>query len=195
MYFKFRSGLLIILCLALIISISGCMAYDKNKGLNIFIHQAEFDYSRSSIIVFNFRKPNYTESAGRIAARTFHQKLLESKLFYMVRLNNNSSWDRYAETEEEMLKTAMAEAKALKTRFVLLGEVEDFIFGGLNKTRVKLKVRIIDVHSGVTYFMCSYVKTDIGKDKPYPLTTKITPNSMLPDRLLEEMAVKIIQKI
>ncbi len=180
-----------------ILFISGCMSlksYEK-KGLNIYIQQKEPNYKRKSLMVFNFKEPDYAQGKGKLAGLIFHKNLLSSNKFYLVGLNNNSTWDQYGKTEEKQLKAAIDEGRAQKVDFIFVGEIVDYVFGGLNKTRVTVKVRVIEVKTGITFFMCEYGKTNLGKDISNPLSTKMTDSSDFPSKVLDDIAKKIILKL
>jgi len=179
----------------LLVSITGCLKYTQNKGLNIYIQYKDAKFSGKSITVINFKEPNYARGKGKLAGTIFHENLLKSKIFYLVKLSNNSDWSKFGKTEEEMLKTAIDEGKNDKTDFILVGSINKYIFGGLNKTEVDIKVRIIEVKTGITYFMCEYSKSDLKKDVSHPFKTNITKSSDLPDKILYEMSEQIIKKL
>jgi hypothetical protein len=174
---------------------TGCLPYKTDKGLQIHIQYNKPDFSGKSILILNFKEPNYAKNKGKLAGRIFHETVLKSKIFYLVKLINNSDWNEFGKTEEEMLKTAIKTGKKHKTDFVLAGRITDYVYGGLNKTKVSIRLRIIEVKSGITYFMCSYAKTDIKDDVSHPFKTKMVDLSDLPDKLIHIMANDIIKKI
>lgn len=183
------------LLLIFLVLFTGCLPYKQANGLKIYIQQKEPGFSGKSILILNFKEPDYAITKGKLAARIFHETVLKSKIFYLVKLLNNSDWNEFGKTEEEMLKTAIRIGKKYKTDFILAGQITDYVFGGLNKTKVGIRVRIIEIKTGITYFMCAYVKSDIKMDVSPPFKTKITDLSDLPDALLYKMADDIVKKL
>lgn len=185
--------------LLLIFTMNNCRSLkgynNAEKGLNIYIQQGDYDFSRKSIMVLNFKEPDYAKTKGKHAGLVFHKHLLNSKKFYMVSLNNNSTWYQYGKTEEEKLQTAMKEGREQNVDFIFVGEIIDYVFGGLNKTKVRVKARVIEVKTGITFFMGEYTKTDLGKDISYPLSTKLTNTSDIPNKVMNKIAKKIIFKL
>ena len=114
-----KSFLVLIL---IMIFITGCMSLKshEDKGLNIYIQQKGPNYKRKSLMVFNFKEPDYAQGKGKLAGLIFHKNLLSSKKFYLVGLNNSSTWDQYGKTEEKQLKAAIEEGRTQKVDFVFV---------------------------------------------------------------------------
>jgi TolB-like protein len=161
----------------------------------VYIKHNKPNYKNASIMVLNFKEPDYAKAKGNIAGIIFHKELLKSQKFHMVELFNNSTWYKYAKTEEEQIKIAIEKGKENKSDYIFIGNILEYIFGGLNKTRVKIRARVIECKTGITLFMCEYTKTNLGEDKSYPMSTKMTDFSTIPQILLIKMAKDIVDKL
>jgi hypothetical protein len=79
--------------------------------------------------------------------------------------------------------------------YILVGELKEFYYGGINKTRVKIKVRIIEVQTQTTIFLADNYEEHIGKDPSYPMDTKLTNRSRDPKIVAERVVKELINKI
>lgn len=167
----------------------------ENKNLKIYINLKKKGIDKASILIFNFKEPEYAESKGKIAASIFHKYLLKSKKFHVVSINNNSSWVKLGETEEERLKNAIKSGKEKNFDYIFVGELTKYIYANVNNSEVGMKIRIIDTNKGKTFFYAEDSKKQQGADPSFPLDTKLTDKSKKPELLIEEIAKELISKI
>jgi hypothetical protein len=151
--------------------------------------------AKSSLLVFNFREPPHAAGMGAYIAERFHINLLKSKKFKVVGLYNNSPWSRLGETEENRLLNALEECQDKNFDYILVGELKEFYDGGINPSRVNIKIRIIEVRSQITIFLAENYKESRGKDPSYPMTTKLSKRSKNPKILAEKIIEEFIKKM
>lgn len=173
----------------------GCTMLKKDEGINITLKLEREKLHLSSVLVFNLKEPQYAEGNGAYVGELFHVNLLKSKKFKVVSLYTNSPWSRLGESEEERLMNALEEGRNLKFDYILVGELKEFYYGGINKTRVKIKIRIIEVPTETTIFMADNYEEDMGKDPSYPMDTKLTNRSLDPKIVAERVVKELINKI
>jgi hypothetical protein len=175
--------------------ISSCASWQGNKNLKITTRLERKNLDRSSILVFNFNESQYTEGYGVTIARLFHLGLLNSKKFKVIGLRSDSTWDRLSEVEETRLMTALEEGKTEKYDYILLGDLIDFYYGGINPSRVKFRVRIIEVETRTTIFLAEYSKQSDAKDTTSPMSTQLSKIAIHPKQLAESMVDEVIKKL
>ena len=166
-----------------------------HKKLNIVVQLPRKNLAQSSLLVVNFREPPHAAGIGAYIAERFHMNLLQSKKFRVVGLFNNSPWSRLGNTEEERLLNALEECQKKKFDYLLVGELKDFYDGGINPSRVEIKIRVIEVQSKITIFLAENYKESQGKDPSYPMTTKLSKRSKHPKILAEKIIREFIHKI
>lgn len=165
------------------------------KKLNVVVQLSRKNLAKSSLLVFNFREPPHAAGIGAYIAERFHINLLKSKKFKVIGLYNNSPWSRLGETEEDRLLNALEECRDKKFDYILAGELKEFYDGGINQSRVYIKIRIIEVQSQITIFLAENYKESRGKDPSYPMATKLSKRSKHPEILAEKIIEEFIKKM
>jgi hypothetical protein len=185
----------IIVVQLIVLMLVGCAMLKKEEGINVVLKLERENLHHASILVFNFKEPRYAEGDGKHVGELFHLNLLKSRKFKVVSLYSNSPWSRLGESEEERLMNALEEGRSMDFDYILVGELKESYFGGINKTRVKIKVRIIEVKTKTTIFLAENYEEDIGKDPSYPMDTKLTNKSRDPKIVAERVVKELINKI
>jgi len=181
--------------LLMVILMVGCAALQPEKTLEVFLDLNRKNLDRSSILIYNFKEPSYAVGAGAQTAELFHSRLLKSKKFKVVGLFTESPWPRLGESEEERILYLLDDEQAKNFNYILVGELKDFYYGGINISRVKMKIRIIDVKTRTTIFLAEDAKGDSGKDPHYPMNTRMTTKADSPQVLAEKIVMELIKKI
>lgn len=194
MYYNFFMKKLLIILIVLSFLFS-CFYIQENKNLKIYVNLKKKGIDKASLLVFNFKEPSYATDKGKIAASIFHKYLLKSKKFHVISINNNSAWIKLGETEEERLKNAIQIGKKSNYDYILVGELFDYIYANVSKSKVGIKIRIIDTKREKTVYFAEDSKQEEGIDPSFPLDTKLTDKSKKPEILIEEIAKEIISKI
>lgn len=174
---------------------AGCGALNRNKNLNVALKLDREKLKNSSILIFNFREPSYAEGMGIFAAEVFHTHLLESKKFKVVSLDTSSAWGRLGETAEERLLTLLEEGRDRKFDYILVGELKTFYYGGMNTSRVNMRVRIIEVPTRTTIFLADNSKEAASTDRHRPMDTRLAKKAIDPKLLAEKIIKEFIRKI
>jgi hypothetical protein len=174
---------------------SGCSIFNKNKYLNVTVHLPRQNLDESTILVFNLKEPYYAEGMGAVVAELFQLNLLETRTFKVVSLYADSPWARIADTEEKRLLQALEEAKARDFQYILVGELRDFYYGGMNESRVHMKIRIIETSTRTTVFLASNYMDSRAKDPSYPMQTKLTKRSKHPKQLAGKVVREFVKEI
>lgn len=169
--------------------------FTKKSNLRLTIHLERKLLAKSSLLVFNFQEPYHAKQLGAYIAERFHLKLLESKKFKVVSLNNNSPWTRLGNNQEERLLEALAEAQDKKYDYILLGEVKNFYDGKINQSKISVQTRIIEVKTRITIFLAENSKISHSKDPSYPMMTSLSKFSHSPQLLADRLIEELIQKI
>lgn len=190
-----RIILSIIVVVSVLVGMTGCSALVKDKGMNVALQLKRENLAKSSVLVFNFKEPGYAAGAGLTVAEMFHTELLKKKLFKVVSLRSGSAWDRLGNTEEERLMQTMEEGKERQFDYILVGEVRDYFYGGINRTRVLIRVRIIEVSTRTTVFLADNYEEAKSKDPSYPLTTKLSKRARVPREVAGKVVEELIKKI
>ncbi|HLP59685.1 MAG TPA: hypothetical protein VK186_12675 [Candidatus Deferrimicrobium sp.] len=184
------SAILIIMLLSV-----GCAALQQDHNLEVFLNLPRKNLARSSILIFNFKEPAYANGAGVLAAELFHSRLLKTKKFKVTGLLTDSPWSRLGESEEDRILYLLDDNKAQNYDYILVGELKDFYYGGINISRVKMKVRIIEVKSKTTIFMAENANADSGKAPQYLMDTQLTKKAKSPQFLAEKMVKELVNEI
>ncbi|MCX6582221.1 MAG: hypothetical protein NT166_18780 [Candidatus Aminicenantes bacterium] len=179
----------------IVILTAGCAALQPDKSLEVFLDLKRQNLGRSSILIFNFKEPSYAGDAGAQAAELFHSRLLKSKKFKVVGLVANSPWPRLGESEEDRILYLLDDKQSKNFDYILVGELKDFYYGGINSSRVKMKIRIINVKTRTTIFLAENARGDSGKDPHYPMNTRLTTKADSPQVLAEKIVMELIKKI
>ncbi|MCP5104549.1 MAG: hypothetical protein GY950_14280 [bacterium] len=173
----------------------GCMSLQKDKNLNVILKIPREKLPLSSILIFKFKEPAHAQGKGSLAAEMFHSHLLKTRKFKVVSLDTANPWGRLGETEEERLLNLLEEGKEKQFDYILVGELKEFFYGGINRTRVRMKVRIIEVTTKTTIFLAENAKEARSKDPHYPLDTKLAKKAKGPETLTEKAIKELIEKI
>lgn len=181
--------------LLMVIITTGCTTLQPDKNLEVSLDLNRKNLDRSSILIFNFKEPSYAAGAGVQTAELFHSRLLKAKKFKVVGLLTDSPWPRLGESEEDRILYLLNDEQAKKFDYILVGELIDFYYGGINSSRVTMKIRIIDVKTKTTIFLAEDAKGDSGKDPHYPMNTRMTTKANSPQTLAEKIVKEIIKKI
>ena len=181
--------------LLVVLTIMGCGVLNRNKNLDVALKLDREKLKQSSILIFNFKEPDYAEGSGVFAAEVFHTRLLESKKFKVVSLDTSSPWGRLGGTEEERLLALLEEGRDRSFDYILVGEVKDFFYGGMNTSRVKMRVRIIEVPTNTTIFLADNSKEAESTDLHRPMDTRLSEKAEDPKRLAEKIIREFIKKI
>lgn len=188
-----------VICIALLLVgfwfSSGCSMFYKNKHLNVTVHLPRENFNDASILVFNLKEPYYAEGMGAYVAELFHLQLLETRTFKVASLYTDSPWDRIADSEESRLMQALQEAKDRNFQYILVGELRDFYYGGMNDSRVTMKIRIIEVPTRTTIFLASNYIAGKSKDPSYPMQTKLSKPATAPKKLSETVVREFVNEL
>jgi hypothetical protein len=166
-----------------------------SKQQKVVVHLERKNLPQSSLLIFNFHEPLHAGGMGAYTAERFHVNLLETKKFQTVALYNDSPWNRLGKTEEERILFALEQGRDKKFDYILVGELTDFYDGMLNKSRLAVRVRIIDVRSQITVFLAENHGESQGKDPSYPMTTKLSQRSQSPKVLAEKIVKELVKAI
>jgi len=164
-----------------------------SKHLNIIINLERKNLSKASLLIFNFREPAHAEGFGSYIAERFHVNLLQAKIFRVVGIHDASPWSRLGATEEDRLLNALDECREKNFDYIMVGEIRDFYEGGINQSRLSIKIRIIETSTKITIFLAEHSLTSTGKDPSYPMTTKLSKHSLPPKTLAEKLIEEIIK--
>ncbi|MCP5054665.1 MAG: DUF4823 domain-containing protein [bacterium] len=181
--------------LSVVILLQYCSLWNKTPNLDVIVKLQRDNLEISSILVFNFNEPGYAEGSGAVVAEMFHLELLKEKKFKLASLYADSPWSRIADTEEKRLLQALEEAKTKQFDYILVGDLREFFYGGMDKTRVYMKIRIIEVQTRTTIFLASNYMRKKGKDPTYPIQTKLSKISTPPRELAAKIVRQFIRKI
>lgn len=181
--------------LLIVMTAAACGTLNRNKNLDIVLKLDREKLKQSSILIFNFREPSYAEGAGAYAAEVFHTRLLEAKKFKVVSLDTSSPWGRLGETAEERILTLLEDGKDRQFDYILVGELKEFYHGGINKTRVKMRVRILEVTTRTTVFLADNYKEDEGDASHYPMNPNLAKQAKSPKLLAEKIIKEFIREI
>ncbi len=190
---KIAAAVLIAVCV--LTGLTSCAGTAGKKMVDVFIHREQKNLKNSSILVFNFHDPAYAEGMGGYVAERFHVNLLESKKFKVVGLNIASPWNRIAETEEGRLLNAIEEGCAKEYDYIMVGELKAFFYGGINATRVTIKVRIIETSTRTTVFLAESSARREAKDPSFPMDTQMAKTAEHPKSAAETMVKEIVKRI
>ncbi len=181
--------------LPLILMFTSCFLREPNRNLNVIIEHKKKDFRKASILIFNLKEPDHAKGKGTEVAALFHKHLLKGKKFNVASVYSNSPWSRLGETEELRLQNAVREGREKKYEYILVGDLQKWFYGGLNRTRVGLKIRLIDVKNGVTVFMAENEREKVAKDPSYPLDTKLGKTSVRPEVLADYVVWELVKKM
>jgi hypothetical protein len=186
----------LVLLIIVILTFVGCAYLYRNQiNLKILINHDRDNLEKSSLAVFNFKEPGYAKDSGREAAGCIHGLLLASKKIKLVRLNNASSWTRMGVTEEGRIKTAIQQAGELNCSYILIGEITKYLYGGINRVEIRLKVRIIEISTQKTVFYAKNALFETSQEQSYPLDTKLVKQAKNIRNLMNKALAQIVKKI
>ncbi len=191
---KIKNKAVIIFSFLLILSFNSCLLNKKNPNLEIIINHDKEDFYKSSILIFNFMAPDYNLESGKIASATAKNILLKEKIFKVIS-EDYFDWDLAGKSEEEKIVKAMIKAKKAGYDYLMIGNVKDFIYGGLNKTKVRVKIRIIELKSRITVFMAENSLAQDYKEGEHPFNPKLSKESMKPQKLIYYVMKGIFSKL
>lgn len=189
---KLTKWFILIMCAAVL---QHCVSTRQEENLKVALHLERENLAQSSILILNFKEPEYAKGMGAEVASLFHLQMLEAKKFQVISLNTHSLWSLIGDNEEENLMQALQETRERSFDYILVGELKEFYYGGLHPTRVFMKVRIIEVKSKTTIFLASHGIEMQGKDPNYPMQTQLARKSTAPLVLVEKLIRQIIKKI
>ncbi|MCP4217876.1 MAG: hypothetical protein GY765_24755 [bacterium] len=178
-----------------VLFLSGCAVMVPNKDLNVALKLKRENLDQSTVLVFNFKPPDYAPDCGTQLSEMFHMELLKRKKFKMVSLYNDSKWYRLEDLEEKRLLIAIEEGKEKGFDYILLGDIKEFFYGGINAGRVRITIRLIEVKTQKTILLVEDYKEHKGKDPTYPLNTKLSKRSRSPRVLSEKIVKELVKKI
>jgi hypothetical protein len=181
--------------LLIVITAVGCGVLNRNKNLDVVLKLDREKLKQSSILIFNFKEPSYAEGAGAYAAEAFQTHLLKAKKFKIVSLDTSSPWNRLGETEEERILALMEDGRDRKFDYVMVGELKEFYYGGLNKTRVKIRVRILETATRTTVFLADNYKEDEGNASHYPMNPNLAKQAQTPKKIAEKIIKEFVNEI
>lgn len=171
----------------------GC-SMDKNK-LNVYIDLERKNLSRSSMLVLNFKEPLHASGLGAYTAERFHLHLLKSKKVKVVSLTTDSQWYRLGDTEEQQLAIALEEAGDKKYDYVLVGELKEVYDGGIMKSWVILKTRVMEVKTRTTILLAEHYKSNKSKETTFPMSAGLSKRAASPKLLVDAMAKALVKKL
>jgi hypothetical protein len=174
---------------------SSCWLAPPPKSLEVYVHLKQKSMSQSSLLVLNFREPTYAAGKGAEMARIGQELLLQAKKFRVVALRLDSAWDRMGKSDEDRLKLALTDAARGGYDYVLAGELEEFVYGQMGKSRVRIRLRIMAVNTLVTVFYAANMREEAAKDLSYPLDTRLSQPAVAPDRLARQLLREIIHEL
>lgn len=181
--------------LLIVMITAGCGALNRNKDLDVVLKLDREKLKQSSILIFNFKEPSYAEGAGAYAAEVFHTHLLKAKKFKVVSLDTLSPWGRMGNTEEERILALLEDGRDRKFDYILVGELKEFYYGGINKTRVQIRVRILEIATRATVFLADNYKEDEGDASHYPMNPNLAKQAKTPKIVAEKIIKEFINEI
>jgi len=187
--------LLVLLLFMSAVFLQNCSILRQDKGVSVVVHLDRENIGEASVLIFNFKEPAHALNAGAVTAEMFHLELLKTKVFKVTALHSQSSWARIADTEEERLLAALQEAQAQSFDYILLGDLRSYIHGGLDKTAVEMKVRLIEVKSRTTIFLATGQSRHQGKDNTAAMATQLQNLSHPPQLLIQKLVRKFIREL
>ncbi|MCP4152674.1 MAG: hypothetical protein GY757_33370 [bacterium] len=192
---KVKIVLPILVLLAYCMGITACAVMPPKKNLRVIIKLNRENLKQSTLLIFNFKEPQHAQGKGLMLSELFHSAILRAKKFKVVAMNANSTWNRLAETEEERLLNALEEGKEKGFDYILVGDIKEFFFGAINKTRVRIKIRLIEVKTKTTVFLAENGKSAKSKDPNYPLNTKLAKYAKSPEAIAEKITKELVKMI
>lgn len=190
-----RKPLILLILLSLVLSCSSCIYWNKKPEVNVMIRSERKDIQKSSLLILNMVEPSYAAGSGAHTAEIFHNSLLKSKKFRVVGLCVDSPWVRVSDLEETRLMDAVEEARKRNFDYVLAGELTDYYYGGIQTSRVSLKIRVIEVATRITIFFAQYSRQNEARDSSFPMNTKLSGIAQPPEKLVIEMVDAFIAKM
>lgn len=171
-----------------------CASWVRDRNVNEIINFKRPNLGHCSVLILNFREPPHALGSGVKTAELFHQEILKMKKFKLAALQVNSQWDRLDETEEERLLRAMTEGEEKGLDYILLGDVREYYSGGLTDTRVRIRVRLIELATRTTVFLAENQETFSSKDGGFmdaSLAEKAAPAERAAARVVWELVKRI----
>lgn len=187
----------LVLCLTplLTTSCTSVKARSHPVAPEVMVNLQRPDIERSSLLVFAFIDPDYAEGKGVLAASLCQELMLRERIFRVVALDSRTPWARLGDSEEARLRAAMAEGQKQGFDYIATGEISDFVWGEMNQTRVRLKLRIIDTRSRITVFFATHRLSEQPKDKSTPLNARLNAPASTPDLLLKQALDEMIAQL
>lgn len=115
----------------------------------------------SKLTVLPFESPSYYPEIGMYTAKLFFQQLLEKKEFE-VSFSQYADWRERGRSWIGKTEMALEEGRRLGSTFILIGSVDQYMFGNITSNRVMVTARLIEVSTGETI----YYATGYGSGKP-----------------------------
>ncbi len=190
-----RKPLILLVLLSLVFLYSSCIYWNKKPEVNVIMRSERKDLQKSSLLILNMIEPSYATGSGARTAEIFHSSLLKSKKFRIVGLCVDSPWVRVSDGEETRLMDAVEEARKRNFDYVLAGELTDYYYGGIQTSRVSIKIRVIEVATRITIFFAQYSRQNEAKDSSFPMNTKLSGTAQRPEKLVTEIVDAFIAKM
>jgi len=115
----------------------------------------------SKLTVLPFESPSYYPEIGMYTAKLCFQQLLEKKEFE-VSFSQHTDWYERGGSWVGKTELAVEEGRRLKSNYILIGSVDQYLVGYITDSRVTVTARLIEVKTGETI----YFATGYGSGKP-----------------------------
>jgi len=115
----------------------------------------------SKITVLPFECPSYYPGIGTYTAKVFFQQLLKKEEFE-VSFSQQADWFERGGSWVGRTELAVEEGRRLKSDYILIGSVDQYMVGHITSNRIMVTARLIELKTGETV----YFATGYGSGKP-----------------------------
>lgn len=185
----------LVLCLLMVAGWLACGGMRRTPAVDVILHSDRPDMEKASLLVFRFREPSEAAGKGVLLAQYSQEILLQRRLFRVISPNTDTPWERLGESEEQRLLQALAVGVERGYDYILVGEVGQYVYGGLQASRVELKVRLIETRSRATVFFARHMLQAAAREASYPMDTQMSEYSLHPDRLARRVLTELLARL